>query len=222
MTRQSFLDPPIDKNAPLGTEAHARAIAIRTKASIDQVENDAMLAALALKNCEDERIWKVLGYPSYELFLTKEVKVDLELADALRHAKRGQTVGAVRKALAEKARANPVGKQGAPTGNKNASKESDQQNKVDVVNFEFKGGNQASYLLSRLARDNPEILAAFERGEYRSVRSAAIAAGIIKELTSDEKAVKAFSKAENRLCVLKSIFDELSDTERTVLKEWLQ
>jgi len=40
-------------------------------------------------------------------------------------------------------------------------------------------GNNAKYLTARIARDNPEILEGMKRGEYRSARAAAIAAGII-------------------------------------------
>src|SRR5437899_1459845 len=39
------------------------------------------------------------------------------------------------------------------------------------------GGTGSSYLLRRLARDHEPILAAYEAGEYASVRAAAIAAG---------------------------------------------
>src|SRR5690349_11047492 len=44
-----------------------------------------------------------------------------------------------------------------------------------------KRGNQTSYLAARIKRDHPEIAAAVERGEYPSMRKAAIAAGIVKE-----------------------------------------
>jgi len=43
-----------------------------------------------------------------------------------------------------------------------------------------RGSNAASHLLRRLARDHPDALAAYERGEYPSVRAAAKAAGIVK------------------------------------------
>jgi len=41
-------------------------------------------------------------------------------------------------------------------------------------------GNRADYLEARLRRDAPEVADALERGEHRSVRAAAIEAGIIK------------------------------------------
>ena len=42
------------------------------------------------------------------------------------------------------------------------------------------GKRDATYLASRLKRDHRDIAAAVERGEYRSIRAAAIAAGIVK------------------------------------------
>ncbi len=41
------------------------------------------------------------------------------------------------------------------------------------------GGNSNDYLTARIARDNPEILEGMKQGKYRSVRAAAIDAGII-------------------------------------------
>ena len=46
-----------------------------------------------------------------------------------------------------------------------------------------KGGNSARYLRSVLKREYPEIFAALERKEYRSVRAAAKAAGLVHDLT---------------------------------------
>lgn len=60
-----------------------------------------------------------------------------------------------------------------------------------------RGGTGAAYLLRRLARDFPDILIAYERGEYRSVRAAAKAAGIIKEKSAFEKICKLLPKLPN-------------------------
>jgi hypothetical protein len=43
-------------------------------------------------------------------------------------------------------------------------------------------GDNKPYILARLARDHPDILAAYERGEYRSARQAGIAAGFVKDV----------------------------------------
>ena len=42
------------------------------------------------------------------------------------------------------------------------------------------GSTNVPYLLRRIARERPDILAAYERGEYSSARAAARAAGIVK------------------------------------------
>lgn len=43
-----------------------------------------------------------------------------------------------------------------------------------------RGSNQQSYLARRLLRDAPDTFAALERGDFKSVRAAAIEAGIVK------------------------------------------
>ncbi len=42
-------------------------------------------------------------------------------------------------------------------------------------------GNRSQYLVNRIARDRPDILARMKTGEFAFVRKAAIAAGIITE-----------------------------------------
>lgn len=56
------------------------------------------------------------------------------------------------------------------------------------------GSNQASYLLRRLARDHPLILEQYKRGEFKSVRAAAKAAGLIKESTPLDRIDKLLPK----------------------------
>ncbi len=54
---------------------------------------------------------------------------------------------------------------------------------VDIINSS--GGTSAAYLLGRLKRDHPEVLARLQSGELTSVRKAAIDAGIVKTTDSD-------------------------------------
>ena len=53
----------------------------------------------------------------------------------------------------------------------------------DVANIRVSrpGSTNTAYLLRRLARDHPDILAAYERGEFKTPTAAARAAGIIKD-----------------------------------------
>lgn len=47
----------------------------------------------------------------------------------------------------------------------------------------FEYGTSADYLTARIARDRPDILEDMKQGKYRSVRAAAIDAGIVKPQT---------------------------------------
>ena len=88
-----------------------------------------------------------------------------------------------REMQAGEARENPVGHRGRPT----------RENKPSFRRFNY--GETASYLLARLAKHHPQILDAFERGEYPSARAAAIAAGIIKPPTPYDVLCRAWKKA---------------------------
>jgi hypothetical protein len=43
-----------------------------------------------------------------------------------------------------------------------------------------RGGNNKQYLVAKIARDHPEVLERMKKGEFLSVRLAAIEAGILK------------------------------------------
>ncbi len=50
-------------------------------------------------------------------------------------------------------------------------------------------GNKAEYLAARIKRDHPEIASRLAQGEFKSVRAAAIEAGIVKSPTKLDKAI---------------------------------
>jgi hypothetical protein len=82
-----------------------------------------------------------------------------------------------------------------------------------VANSHFFPANKqsstsANRLVRRLKRDAPEIAQALANGEYKSARSAAIAAGIVKVPTPLEAAMKAAKK--------------LSTADRRKLMRWLR
>jgi hypothetical protein len=68
-------------------------------------------------------------------------------------------------------------------------------------------GNSSPYRLRRLAREAPEILEAYERGEFKSVAAAARAAG--------------FEKTEKPLTVLRRIWKKASTKEREQIIAWI-
>ena len=67
-----------------------------------------------------------------------------------------------------------------------------------VTSDDMPRGNRTDYLLARLARDHPDILSDYELGRYKSVRAAAIAAGIVKVQSPYEMIGKQLAKL-NRL-----------------------
>ena len=73
---------------------------------------------------------------------------------------------------------------GNPTG-VNQTTEGNYNNYNNSGDGTPKQGTSQDYLLARLRRDHPAILSRLEAGEFRSVRAAAIEAGIVK----DEKRV---------------------------------
>jgi len=54
-------------------------------------------------------------------------------------------------------------------------------NTVQDYNVNLNGGNSTDYLTARIARDRPDILERMKAGTYKSVRAAAIDAGIVKQ-----------------------------------------
>lgn len=72
------------------------------------------------------------------------------------------------------------------------------------------GGNEASYLLRRLARLGDDWMDRYEAGEFASVRQAAIAAGIVKVPTALDRLRREWSKAtaEERAQFLEEISNQ--------------
>lgn len=80
--------------------------------------------------------------------------------------------------------------------------------KPSLFNKEGFYGTSSSYLTDRIATQAPHVLEGMKAGEYRSVRAAAIAAGIIKVPVPLEKIKKGWAK--------------LSAEDRAAFLEWVQ
>lgn len=131
-----------------------------------------------------------LGYDTAEAFLLGELQLDPDLVNrVVGWLEQEQPIEAVPLALVEAAtRAQPLAQHGE-IGNGRAVESRPSERSSTY-------GETQAYLLRRLARDAPEILERVKAGEFRSARSAAIEAGIIKpvptvRLTDAEKAAKA-------------------------------
>jgi len=139
---------------------------------------------------------KPVGYESFAAYFEAQVQlpfdtfVQVETTDqVLRSAGYrldqllGMGYGEARdKAVEAQARAEAATEQRTNSeskrGNQNARKE---QNDVSNTNVVLRTQPDADYWTARIARDAPDILAEMQRGEHRSVRSAAKKAGLVKE-----------------------------------------
>jgi hypothetical protein len=124
---------------------------------------------------DSDRMWRELGYQSLDEMVRKGLEIDpadaLLVAEWLRRYKPDYPVGlpdAIEYALRNR---------GGQPGNKNASKDKPQNERYNR-NLRFRG-NSDDYITARIARDRPDILEDMKQGKYRSVRQAAIEAGIV-------------------------------------------
>lgn len=113
--------------------------------------------------------WEVLGYSSEDELLEAEV-------------------GLSRQAIIDRA------KNAKPLANSGANQHTEG---VDNINSSS-GGTSSDYLTARIARDHPDILNRMKAGEFKSVRSAAIEAGIITLPTPLELLKRAWNKASEK------------------------
>lgn len=103
-------------------------------------------------------------------------------------------------------------KQVAPALSHGGDRKTNQTNQVDNYKVEkVKGGTSAEYLTSKIARDRPDILERMKAGEFRSVRQAAIEAGIVKP--------KATKSKLNYREIVELINDNLTEDEKQALSE---
>lgn len=137
--------------------------------------------------------WKWL-YQNWEEFLDV-IQLDAELESWFRQisdARPSATIGeamqeardkraeTIREAV-ESAKNAPLGQHGGRRGLSTGRKK--------------RAGNSAEYVAARLRRDHPAIFSALERGEYPSVRAAALAAGVVKPVPVVKQFERLWSRA---------------------------
>jgi hypothetical protein len=146
-----------------------------------------------LKQMIDEtdrlRLWeKNVGgftFKDRDDFLRNKVLIDYELTEQdmteiVAMLKRGEPDGVRQKLAATMKAAGPVPEQRIGKGMPGPGR----GKKTGSVATRFSSRRDISYLAARIKRDRPDIAAAVERGEYKTMRAAAIAAEIIKPPTT--------------------------------------
>jgi hypothetical protein len=164
--RSYLMDELGDPDAPIGSKLWCLYVSneIR-KTYYDKTQLGARLKNL-VETFTEHQGWQELGFLTWEKFCESRLQI---AAEKLETEARNRVVEIAENAkpLAEQEYGN--GKAGPGRGNK-----------TDYNCNPFLGeGNNADYLTARIARDNPAILEDMKQGKYRSVRAAAIDAGII-------------------------------------------
>lgn len=160
--RSSALDEVGDQMAEPGSRAWAIYFVRRAKKKRYDLESDAKSLRELLDDLESGGAWKPLGLASFNMLCELEVGLLPEQVDAIRSAQPGATVGA------------------ALGGHGGDHKSKEFRNQIDNVKLIHDGGNDSSYLAARLERDHPDIKAQLDAGAFRSVRQAALKAGIVE------------------------------------------
>lgn len=162
--RDYLLDELGDGDAPIGSKSWALWLSneIR-KTYYDKQQTGERLRSL-IETFKIQQAWQVFGFLTWEAYCEKRLQLaaqDLD-AEARDRVKR----------FAENA---------TPLNGHGGDRQSDN---FQLYNYKVEtmmdgGGTDSEYLTARIARDRPDILERMKAGEYRSVRSAAIDAGII-------------------------------------------
>ena len=156
--RSYLMDELGDPDAPIGS----RLWCLYVSNEIRKTYYDKTQAGARLKNLvetfTEQQGWQELGFLTWEKFCEAKLQI---AADKLETEARNRVAE-----IAENAK---------PLANGNIN----QYYAPDNYQGHSSAGTSADYLTARIARDNPAILEGMKQGKYRSVRAAAIDAGII-------------------------------------------
>jgi hypothetical protein len=160
--RSYLLDELGDADAPIGS----RSWCLYTANEIRKMLYDKQQLGARLHNYvsafQERQGWQELGFLTWEDFCVKRLQVR---ADEVETEARARIA-----AIAEKA---------IPLTVNGGDRKTVQFNNYQTDIPSIAGGTSPEYLTARIARDRPDILERMKAGEYKSVRSAAIDAGIV-------------------------------------------
>ena len=165
--RSYLMDELGDPDAPIGS----RLWCLYVSNEIRKTYYDKTQLGTRLKNLvetfTDHQGWQELGFLTWEQFCQAKLQVEADKLEA-------EAIGRVQ-AIAENAK--PLVEHGSEY-TKAGGRGKKLVDNCQLVSSE-KGGNDTEYLTARIARDRPDILEEMKQGKYKSVRAAAIDAGIV-------------------------------------------
>lgn len=164
--REFTMDELGDPYAPVGSRPWALHISNEIRKTLYDKQQTGNRLVKLIEMFKEKAGYQELGFLTWESFCESRLQTT---AEKLAAEATGRVI-----ALAENAKplAEPEignGKAGPGRGNKTDND----------CNAFLAQGNSSDYLTARIARDNPEVLEGMKQGKYRSVRAAAIDAGII-------------------------------------------
>jgi hypothetical protein len=186
------LDDIGNPEAPVGSKPWARYYTLSAHKYLQHMDATVRDVRVCLESLHKGKAWEVLGCDDYDQWCNEHLGKPVALVKAVRLANDKQTV----RELVEQQPA--LARPGRPRGG----------GKADNISFsKTPHGTDPAYLVSRLKRDAPEVAERLAGGEFRSVRAAAIEAGIVKVPTVFERVQKLLPK--------------LTDEERQQLRDML-
>jgi hypothetical protein len=168
----------------------------------NNLERDAGFFARMVEEVKQFSAWRVIGFKSFEDFCREELGKTLEeVEQIMRGVRILQAQGVTEPTLAQVMDTVPdLAESRRPT--------KEEQGNKDSNGILIKGGNNRNYLAARLKRDHPGIVERVKAGEFKSMRAAAIEAGIVKIKSPLEQLIHWWKKA--------------SAAERETFKTWAE
>ena len=178
--RNYFQNVPRDKWKEL---ASCKAAEVRKLLFIDAKAAVSMLEEVHLSES-----FRDLGFDSFQSFMEHRFSMTIERINLIKAG-----LGILGDGQHTAATAEAEGRKLASHGGDRRSQDAKAFQGSDVTTLKGRGRD---YLLARLERDRPEVLAALRAGQHKSVHAAALAAGIVKapvKLSAIDKARRALS-----------------------------
>jgi hypothetical protein len=188
--RTSSLDEMGDMDAPRGSRAWSIWVRDSLNTQLHDAEFASDMARSSFNALRESEGWRTLNGPrespyfgrpfqSFESFCT--CRKPFGLGYSIEHIE-----AVIRETAERQKQAADLAKPGEIGRGRNGNR---------GYNVTPKRGNNADYWAARIKRDHPEIAARVERGEFKSMRAAAIAAGIVKPKTALDLLRAAWKKA---------------------------
>lgn len=181
----------------VGKKGQALEAVIRKWQSIAQgrFRDDCRALLQMIDETDTHRLWETYAdgwYKDRDTFLRKVVLIDYDLteqslSEIVARLRRGESV---RLTLAERTVDRAIVVEPLPANGAIGNGRSSDNIKAT------KGGTSADYLTARIKRDRPDIADRMQRGEFRSVRAAAIEAGLVARPDPMQQARRAFERLQ--------------------------